>query len=256
MAKKILVVDDEADVVELIRKRLEIEGFEVSVAFEGMKAIELAHKIHPHLVILDVMIPAGDGYSVCQILKTDSQTKDIPVIFLSVKAGIEDEIKAYKAGGIYYLRKPYEGERLVEIVKLALEKGQLLESERKKKIKKLLIISQDKILIDSLKELFNEIFQIHSSSEKEETYSAIKTINFHVIVVDLYTEDIDFLNLLMNLNPNNSNTNLVIIGDNKTLEIEKDIVERIGNSLKIELFHRPFETEELKFVMKRILKQA
>ena len=127
--KRILVVDDERDFVEMIKFRLEANGYEVIAAFDGIQGMMVAKREKPDLIILDVMMPAGGGYLVCERLKLSSFTWSIPVIFLTAKSRPEDEAKAYEVGAKYYLTKPYEPEVLLDTIKRALEPLEELKSE-------------------------------------------------------------------------------------------------------------------------------
>ena len=119
--KKILVIDDEPNVVKMVQTRLEASGYEIIAAFDGRQGLTYAYKERPDLIILDVMMPAGGGYSVYKRLKMSSKTWSIPVIFLTAKDRPEDVAKAYKLGAQYYLKKPYDPKVLLETVKEALE---------------------------------------------------------------------------------------------------------------------------------------
>lgn len=125
MAKKlILVVDDEKDFVIMIKLRLEANGYEVITAFDGSQGVALAQKKKPDLIILDIMMPAGDGYFVCQRLKMSSFTWATPIIFLTAKGTPEAKTKAYELGAKYYLGKPYDPKVLLETVEKALESSE------------------------------------------------------------------------------------------------------------------------------------
>jgi diguanylate cyclase (GGDEF)-like protein len=102
---RILVVDDDPSVVELLRKFLEQE-FDVSVAAHGEQAIELCRANPPDLVLLDVMMPGPDGYEVCRRLKADPMTRHVPVIFVTARNEIEEEIRGLEAGAVDFLSKP------------------------------------------------------------------------------------------------------------------------------------------------------
>ena len=119
--KKILVVDDEKDFVEMIKFRLEANGYEVIAAFDGIQGVAFAKRKKPDLILLDVMMPAGGGYLTCERLHMHPLTRSIPIIFLTAKSQLDDLAKAYSVGGKYYLTKPYEPELLLETVKKALE---------------------------------------------------------------------------------------------------------------------------------------
>lgn len=126
--KRILIVDDEKDFVKMLQIRLEANGYEVIAAFDGIQGMMVAKREKPDLIILDVMMPAGDGYLVCERLKMSSFTWTIPVIFLSAKSRPEDEAKAYEVGAKYYLTKPYESEVLLDTIKRALEPSEEFNS--------------------------------------------------------------------------------------------------------------------------------
>ena len=126
--KKILVVDDEKDFVEMIKFRLEANGYEVIAAFDGIQGVMVAKRKNPDLILLDVMMPAGGGYLVCERLKMSSNTWSIPVIFLTAKSQPEDEAKAYSAGAKFFLTKPYEPKVLLAMVKRALEPSEEFKS--------------------------------------------------------------------------------------------------------------------------------
>ncbi len=102
---KILVVDDEATNLQMLRHVLQ-DDYRLVFAKDGPKAIELAHREHPNLVLLDIMLPGMTGYEVCETLKRDLQTRHIPVVFVTALADTEDEAKGFAVGGVDYLTKP------------------------------------------------------------------------------------------------------------------------------------------------------
>ncbi len=115
MKKRVLVVDDERDIVDLIRYNLTKEGYEVSVAHNGLQAIDKATACD--LVILDLMMPVMDGFEACRRLKGDPKTARIPVIFLTAKAGEIDEVVGLELGADDYIQKPISPRKLVARVK-------------------------------------------------------------------------------------------------------------------------------------------
>jgi DNA-binding response OmpR family regulator len=120
--KKILVVDDEADLVETIRFSLEVEGFETMVAYNGEEALSLARKENPDLIILDLMLPKLDGYKVCRLLKFDERYKHIPILMLTAKAQERDRLLGKETGADDYMTKPFDIDQLMEKVKFYLSK--------------------------------------------------------------------------------------------------------------------------------------
>jgi len=119
--KKILVIDDMPNIVTMVKARLEASGYEVITATDGQQGLAHAYAERPDLIILDVVMPAGGGYSVCSKLRMSPKTHSIPVIFLTAKDRPEDEAMAYQLGAKYYVKKPYKPEMLLETVKKVLE---------------------------------------------------------------------------------------------------------------------------------------
>jgi len=114
---KILVVDDDPDTREILDARLKACGYDVLLASEGFKALEIIRENRPDLILLDVMMPEIDGFTVCKFLKDKEETKDIPVIFLTAKDQLQDVDKGFKSGGDDYVIKPINWERLLPKIK-------------------------------------------------------------------------------------------------------------------------------------------
>ena len=119
--KKILVVDDEVDLVETVRFPLEMEGFDVLVSYNGEDALNQARKEKPDLIILDLMLPKLDGYKVCRLLKFDERYKHIPILMLTAKTQEKDKILGKETGADEYITKPFEMDYLMEKVKSVSE---------------------------------------------------------------------------------------------------------------------------------------
>ena len=107
MRPKILVVDDEPDVVELISFNLRTRGYEVLSAHDGLEALLKARRFLPDLVVLDVMMDGMDGLSVCEILHAQPSTRSIPVIILTAATGEMAKLNSYAAGAADFLTKPF-----------------------------------------------------------------------------------------------------------------------------------------------------
>jgi len=116
----ILIVDDNPTNLELLSLLLAEEGYRVRVATNGMRALESAHASLPDLILLDVMMPDIDGYAVCEQLKADEKTEDIPIIFISALDDAFDKVKAFAAGGIDYIAKPFQPEEVLARVRVHL----------------------------------------------------------------------------------------------------------------------------------------
>ncbi len=114
--KRILVVDDNPQLVDLLRIRLEYSGFEVLTAFDGKEGLDKARNENPDLIILDVMLPKMNGYKVCRLLKFDQKYKHIPIVMLSSRAKESDAAVGIQTGANEYLFKPYDQNKLIDIV--------------------------------------------------------------------------------------------------------------------------------------------
>lgn len=117
---KILVVDDEPEITEIIEAFLENAGYVVKVENSPEKAIRLAREIKPDLILLDIMMPGIDGYTICNRIKEDPGMGNIPVIFLTGKDSKDDQGRSFQVGGDMFIKKPFSCERLLEIVNIVL----------------------------------------------------------------------------------------------------------------------------------------
>lgn len=111
--KRLLIVDDEADLAEMIKFRMENNGYEVLLAHDGQAAFEMARKENPDLIILDLMLPRMDGYKVCGLLKKDSRYSHIPIIIFSAKGQDDDMKLGQELGADAYITKPFEPQVLL-----------------------------------------------------------------------------------------------------------------------------------------------
>ena len=125
---KILVIDDEPEITDIVETFLETAGYEVESENTSELGIEKAKTLLPDLVLLDIMMPTMDGYEICGELKRCEKTKRIPVVFLTGKDARSDEGRSFQVGGVLYIRKPFSCERLLDIVKVVL---QTVEKENK-----------------------------------------------------------------------------------------------------------------------------
>mgnify|MGYP003606202364 CR=1 FL=1 len=117
MTKKILIVDDEKDIVETLKFILESEGYDCVVAYDGEEALSLAKNENPDLIVLDVMLPKINGYKVCRLLKFDSKYKHIPILMVTARTQAEDKIIGEETGANEYITKPFDIETITTLVK-------------------------------------------------------------------------------------------------------------------------------------------
>ena len=113
--KKILIVDDEPDFVRLVKMRLEANGYEVTMAFDGEEGLKKVQQETPDLILLDIMMPKKDGYAFLLDLKKEKATKSIPVIALTGKTKMEDMFKS--EGAKDYITKPFKSAELLAKIK-------------------------------------------------------------------------------------------------------------------------------------------
>jgi len=115
-SSSILVVDDDRDLVNLVARILEEKGYLVAKAYDGNSALELAKKISPVLILLDILMPNIDGYTICRRVKMDKNTKDIPVIMLTALRGELNKQLAKDMGAEGYITKPFNSEDLLDTI--------------------------------------------------------------------------------------------------------------------------------------------
>jgi putative two-component system response regulator len=121
MAKRILVVDDDENILNLEKTILEQKGFDVTGAGGGSEALKLLGDHDFDLILLDVMMPEVDGFTVCRKIKEDPRLKDIPVIFLTARGGGEALAEGFESGAVMYINKPFTANKLLTIVNTMLE---------------------------------------------------------------------------------------------------------------------------------------
>jgi two-component system alkaline phosphatase synthesis response regulator PhoP/two-component system response regulator VicR len=115
--KKIMIIEDEDNLIELLKVNLMAEGFSVSVASNGIEGLKRTEDERPDAVILDVRLPLMDGWKVCQRLKENAKTKSIPIIILTAASQKSDAAEAKRVGCDLFLTKPFDPIELVKIVK-------------------------------------------------------------------------------------------------------------------------------------------
>ena len=123
MKEKILLVDDEKDIVKMLDYNLKKEGYKAVSAYDGEKALDSARREIPDLIILDLMLPGMDGLEVCKLLKKEPKTSHIPIIMLTAKTQEADKIVGLELGADDYVTKPFSPRELLARVKAILRRG-------------------------------------------------------------------------------------------------------------------------------------
>ena len=139
MATKILIVEDDHNIADLLRLYLEKEGYEVQIASDGGKGVELFRRMQPDLVLLDIMLPVLDGWGVCRTIRAESQT---PVIMLTAKGELDDKVTGLRQGADDYITKPFEMPEVLARIEAVLRRS----GKNPDKHEKRLVF--DKLIID------------------------------------------------------------------------------------------------------------
>ena len=139
MAQKVLIVEDDRNIADLLRLYLEKEGYEVAIAHDGLKGLERFRELRPALVLLDVMLPGMDGWGVCRSIRSESKT---PIIMLTAKSETEDKVAGLKQGADDYITKPFEMKEVLARIEAVLRRSGI-EPERASRR-----LTFDKLIVD------------------------------------------------------------------------------------------------------------
>lgn len=192
---KVLVVEDEPALLDTLEYSLSKQGYSVSTAKDGLKALELARQINPDLMVLDIMLPGLDGFEVCRILR---QEMSLPILFLTAKADEIDKIVGLEVGADDYLTKPFSMRELVARVKALLRRVRLVREE--------------------------------VSASQQEAVQAdfpLERLVFAELVIDLSRREVVFQNNVFHLKPKEFDL-LVFMARNRGIVLSRDLIlERV-----------------------------
>ena len=130
MRDTVLLVDDEGDVVDLLRYNLNKAGFSVLVAYDGLTGLEMARENRPEVLVLDLMLPGMDGHSVCKALKKDPETELVPILMLTARGEPNERIHGLEVGADDYVTKPFSLRELVSRVRAHLRRASMDGGDR------------------------------------------------------------------------------------------------------------------------------
>jgi GAF domain-containing protein/DNA-binding response OmpR family regulator len=199
----ILVVDDEANIRELLRQSLEESGYQVTEAANGVEAIAAAKAVKPDLIILDVMMPQINGFDVTAVLKHDPQTMDIPIVILSI---VQDQERGYRLGVDRYLTKPINKAGLLKEINALLKQG--ISN------KKVLVVDRNASALKTLSEtLISQGYNVVEACDSQECLDKALSIKPDLIIIDdLLSENQDLVKTLR-FSKELENVSLIFLGN-------------------------------------------
>ena len=155
----ILVVDDTPENLHLLIKILGEQGYDIRVASSGTLALKSVRVVQPELILLDVKMPGMDGYTVCEQLKADDRTRNIPVIFISALSELQDKVKGFAVGGVDYISKPFQAEEVLARVDTHLTLRQLQQHLQEE-------VHKRRVVEKELRELNTQLQEANRSKDK------------------------------------------------------------------------------------------
>ena len=183
MATKILIVEDDNNIADLLRLYLEKENYEVSIASDGGKGVEQFRRFQPDLVLLDLMLPVLDGWGVCRTIRAESKT---PVIMLTAKGELDDKVAGLKQGADDYITKPFEMQEVLARIEAVLRRsGNLPEKDSKRLVFDKLIIDMDsfELTVYHLASTPNRVYQRNKLLDEVwgfDYFGDTRTVDVHI----------------------------------------------------------------------------
>lgn len=236
MKKKILVVDDEKDIREIIRFYLEEDGYEVLEAECGKDAIRLAKELSPDLITLDIMMPGMDGFEVGRVLKDEPRTKSIPIIILSV---LEDR-RDYRLGIADYISKPFSKEELLRSVKAILGR---MKKEGGSNI--ILVVDDEPDIVDIIRFYLEEKgYEVKCAYDGLEALTKVKEVKPSLVILDIKMPGIDGYEVIRRLkkDENFKLIPVIVLTGTKISEKDREFGLRLGAT---KYLTKPFTPKEL-----------
>ncbi|MGB9716456.1 MAG: response regulator [Thermodesulfovibrionales bacterium] len=258
---KILIVDDAVDTVELLEKRFRSEGYDTEKAFNGEEGLKKVEEYNPDLIVLDVMMPKLDGYQVCQRLKTNENTKYIPVLMLTAKGEVENKVKGLEIGADDYLAKPFDykelSARVRSLLSIKAAREKLVEEERSEALEKMMdeVVHEIRNPLASIGGFAKRVYDRLPEGDPNKKYmemimdDVLKLENMVKQLVDLktmafcYLEPIDVNQLIM-----------------ETIKLHEKEIQEKGIELKTELMENPpsiqGDREQLNVAISNLIKNS
>jgi DNA-binding response OmpR family regulator len=209
MKKKILVIDDEEDISRLIKINLVKIGYEVIVLNNSKDAIEVAKKEVPDAITLDIMMPGLDGFQVLKSLKSTPETKDIPVIMVSVVAKVHRD-HSLRLGAVDFVTKPINFDELYKKIENIISKTQKPKVSVEEK--KILVVDDEVDVGNFIKRVLeSKGLKIDVAYSGRETLSLVRKNKYSLILLDLYMPEIDGFTVLQKLKMDKESADIPVI---------------------------------------------
>lgn len=255
MDKKILIVEDDPDIVSFVRESLETEGFEVEDTKTVTDALEIIHHTRVDLVILDLILPGGTGYELCKALRSDSRYEGIPIIVVTVRSSQDARRTAASLGVNEFITKPFKMAELVTKVKEHLGKqGQERRREvQEVKGKRILIVEDDADIVSFMREaLKKEGFGIMDVNTVNDALDTIHTTPVDLIILDLILPKMSGYGLFKELQKDERYKDIpIIVVTVRTSEDARQTAKSLGAA---EFITKPFKIEDLITKVKKYIK--
>lgn len=245
---KILVVDDDEHILQLLRHQLEAEGYQVVTAQQGKDVFELARTQRPDLITLDVVLQDMDGFQVLETLKRDPSTSTIPVIIVSIVPDAETRGLALGAAG--YIGKPFEEEQVLGRVRDVLASLGTATNDR---VHRVLVVDDDRDIVEWLKtSLTNSGFDVHGAYNGREALALVREASPDLILLDVQMPDMDGYEFIRELRKEQATRDVpVIIITGSSLDDDYERVEILGMGVE-RMLTKPFTIETLVEEIKRV----
>ncbi|MBN1384346.1 MAG: response regulator [Elusimicrobia bacterium] len=242
---KILVVDDDEDLARIIKRHLEKEKYEITIAHSGAEAVKKAIEIKPQLITLDILMKGMDGFAVAELLKQNPDTKDIPIVIVSA---IFEKEKGYKLGAVDYITKPFDPDKLIASIKNIEVQIQAQMSKRK-----VLVVDDDPDIVMVLTISLNEKgYSVLNAYDGLQAVALAKKENPDIIVLDLMLPEIDGFEVIKMLKKDPGTAHIpIIVITARTVENGKKAVKMGANEYLIKPFSVKSMLEELDKVIKK-----
>lgn len=245
---KILVVDDDEHILQLLRHQLEAEGYRVLTAQRGEDVLQLAQREQPALITLDILLIDMDGFEVLERLKQDPTTSEIPVIIVSVVPDAERRGLALGAAG--YIGKPFEEHQVLNQVRKVLSSLGIGDNGR---LNHVLVVDDDRHIVEWLKEaLTNSGFEVQGAYNGREALDLVREESPDLILLDLKMPDMDGYEVIRKLRLEQATRNIpVIVITGSSLDDDYDHVQILGMGVE-HMLTKPFTVETLVQEIKRV----